>query len=64
MRTRKHDFLDTRTNTPVYSVQVFVDGKWQNAMFKGKPLLCATEAERDASRKVISAWRSPVRVAG
>lgn len=54
MRTRPYDWLDTRTNTPMYGVQVLVLGKWRNAcdIIDGQPVPTTfkTEYERDAYR--------------
>lgn len=53
MRTRKHDWFDSKKMVPVYGVQVYHDGGWRHAAIDGKPVLCATAAERDEQRKRI-----------
>lgn len=53
MRTRNHDWFDTKKLVPVYGVQAFHDGKWKHAAINGKPILCATKKERDAARALF-----------
>jgi hypothetical protein len=51
MKTRKFDWFDTNTGTPVFSFQVHKDGKWMNVSNGNKPAFYKTEAERDQARK-------------
>lgn len=55
MRTRAFDWLDTKTNTPWYGIECFVNGKWMQLYDKekGLPMLFLTEAERDNMRAVL-----------
>lgn len=50
MRTRNYNWYDAERRRPMYSFQVFVEGKWANPMEDGKPLIFEAEAERDAKR--------------
>ena len=50
MRTRDHDWFDSNTNLPLYSYQVYKDGKWHHPSKDGKPQLFRTKEERDAAR--------------
>lgn len=52
MKTRKFDWFDMKNpDKPVYSFQVFKDGKWMNLLKDNKLLMFGTEAERDQARK-------------
>lgn len=51
MKTRKFDWFDTKSGTPVYSFQVYKDGKWMNVAKDSVPAFYKTEAERDQARK-------------
>lgn len=55
MRTRAFDWLDTRTNTPKYGIEVFVKGKWMQLYDKEKaiPVLFDSEKERDNERAIL-----------
>jgi hypothetical protein len=57
MRTRKFDWLDIRTNTPKYGIEVFVNGKWMQLYDKenGVPVLFDSESERDQERATLRA---------
>ena len=50
MKTRNHDWFDSKRLIPMYSFQVRVDGKWANVHDNGKPCIYATQSERDAAR--------------
>jgi glucose dehydrogenase len=54
MRTRKFDYLDTKTGKPVYSFQVRHNDKWHNVTRGNQPLLFHTEQERDRMRLAAS----------
>lgn len=47
MRTRRHDFFDSKGLRPLYGFQVFSDGQWMNAAQDGEPCLFDTSEERD-----------------
>lgn len=52
MRTKNHDWLDTKTNTPMYGIKIQVGGTWfilRNSN-DGTPQLFSTEKERDEKR--------------
>lgn len=51
MRTRNHDWFDTKAGRPLYSFQVFHAGKWRHVAEDGKPLLFRKPQERNAKRK-------------
>lgn len=55
MRTRPFDWLDTRTNTPKYGIECFINGKWMMLYDteKCEPVLFLTEAEREAERALL-----------
>lgn len=57
MRTRKHDWFDTRCNKPQYGFQVFINGQWKHAAEDGKPCIFDTKEERKAKqsefRKIV-----------
>lgn len=50
MKTREHDWFDTKTLKPKFGIQVFAHGKWMNAAEDNKPCLYDTKAERDTKR--------------
>lgn len=52
MRTRVHNWLDTKTMTPLYSFQIWDPGdrRWKNVAEGSKPLLFENEKDRDAKR--------------
>lgn len=53
---RKHDWLDTKTNTPKYGIQakaVDWEVRWLHCAEDGKPLLYDTPEERDAKLKEL-----------
>lgn len=50
MRTREHDWFDTKAMKPRYSFQVFANGKWCHPHDNGTPLIFKTKAERDKAR--------------
>ena len=47
MRTRTHDWFDTRTHKRQYGFQVFHNGTWRNAAENGAPCLFDTQEDRD-----------------
>ena len=61
MRTRDHDFFDSKSVCAKYSFQVFINGKWASpcVVTKGKkvPVMFDSESERDAARKEWSRRR-------
>lgn len=50
MRTRDHDWFDTKKQRPLYSFQVFQRGKWRHVAEDGKPLLFDNPGDRNISR--------------
>ena len=51
MRTREHDWLDTKNAKPMYGLQVKCsDGTWRNVARDGEPAIFETKTERDALR--------------
>jgi len=66
MKTKKNDWVDTKTLDQKFGFDVFVDGQWKHAAENGVPCLFATPAERDAKRKEFQkrAIRSVVRTVG
>jgi hypothetical protein len=57
MKFRKSTWLDTRTKTPAFGIEVRPQPKdhWFNCHENGNPLIYATEAERDAKLSELSA---------
>jgi hypothetical protein len=50
MRTREHDWLDTKRKRPKYGFQVFHCGRWCHAAENGKPCIFDTKLQRDEKR--------------
>lgn len=53
MRTRNHDWYDTKNNTPLYGFQVLDGGVWKHYAEDGKPCIYATPNERNVKRTEI-----------
>jgi hypothetical protein len=59
MRTRNHDWFDTKRRRQLFSFQVRIGGIWCNVHNNGKPCIYDTEAERDESRAAMRKQPEP-----
>lgn len=50
MKTRNHNWFNSKTKQPQFGFQVLVGQRWCHAMEDGKILLFDTEAERDEKK--------------
>lgn len=59
MRTRKHDWFDSRGYKPKYGFQVLINGRWKHAAEDGKPCLFDTPEERDSKQAEFRKMATP-----
>lgn len=50
-KTKKYDWLDSKTNKPKYGFKVFIGGEWCLACSDNKLILFDTAQERDVAIK-------------
>lgn len=51
MRTRRHDYIDPKTQWVKYGIQIYHEGRWKSAAENGEPCVFDDPIDRDKKMK-------------
>lgn len=59
MKTKNHDWFDSKNHRPLFGIMVFVQDKWRHAMRNNEPMLFEKEEDRNFARAVLRKQPAP-----